>query len=401
MRGESRRLRRATSADLVIDFDHNATTPLHASVRAAMVELLRRDDLGNPSSVHARGRAAREVVEQARRAVASAVGAESLGVTFTAGGTEANALAVAGAARAARRRGAPDGILTSPLEHPGLLHTVGKLEEQGHAVAYVPVDDRGRIDPARVRGVLEEHPEVGIVTLSAANHELGNRYDVPAFVASVRATRDDVVIHTDAVQALGKTPVEFAGWGVDLLSLSAHKIGGPTGVGALVHHKSVRLEPLVAGHQERGRRGGTEALAPIAGFGVAVGAGLDAVERDRVQAMTTRVRDGVRAAGARIHGDIEHDVGNTVSFAFEGCPGELMCMNLDLDGFAVSTGAACSAGTLEASPVMLALGLTPSRAAEAVRVSLGSSNTMSEVEAFLAALPAIVGRVREAHRSAS
>ena len=382
----------------MIDLDHNATTPLRPEVTAAMVDLLRRDDLGNPSSVHGRGRAAREVVEAARRAVATAVGVDPLGVTFTAGGTEANALAVAGAARAARKRGQPDGILTSPLEHPGLLATLGELETQGHPVVRVRVDERGRIDPAQVGMTLQRHPEVGVVTLSAANHELGNRYDMPAIAHAAREVRDDIVVHADAVQALGKVPVDLQAWGVDMLSLSAHKIGGPCGVGALVHRKMVRLDPLVAGHQERGRRGGTEAITSIAGFGVAAQMAFDQAERDHVRSMTTRLRDGLVAAGARIHGDVEQQVGNTVNFAFEGCPGELMCMNLDLEGFAVSTGAACSAGTLEASPVMLALGLPRQRAAEAVRVSLGPGNTMTEIEAFLVTVPSIVARVRQAQQ---
>ncbi len=262
----------------------------------------------------------------------------------------------------------------------------------------VDVDAAGRIDAAEVAQRLVDDPELGLVSLAAANHELGNVYDIAAIVAAARAVREDVIVHTDAVQAFGKIPIALGDWGVDALSLSAHKIGGPAGIGALVHRKHLRFAPLMfGGHQERGNRVGTEAVVLAEGFGVA--ARLAAAEVDRFAAVRTlrqALLDGLAPLGARIHGDPTANTGNTVNAGFEGCPGELVCMSLDLEGFAVSTGAACSAGTLEPSPVLLALGLDPRRAAEAIRISLGPRNTAADVEGLLAVLPVILDRVRGA-----
>ncbi|MCA9649836.1 MAG: cysteine desulfurase [Myxococcales bacterium] len=383
----------------MIDLDHNATTPLDPRVREAMVELLARDDLGNPSSRHRRGQAAREVVEAARRRVAQALGAEALGVTFTSGGTEADDLAVLGVARALRAAGQPAGVLTSPLEHPAVRGSAARLADEGIPVAELPVDEQGRIDPTAVAEALRADPRLGLVSLAAANHELGNAYDLPAFVAAAREVRPQVLVHTDAVQALGKVPVSFAAWGVDLLSLSAHKLGGPAGVGALVHHRSLRLRPLFAGgQQERGRRPGTEATVLVHGLGHAVAlAGAEQPRRRaRAEALRQRLLEGLGALGARIHGDPVQHTGNTINAAFEGCDGELVMMSLDLAGFAVSTGAACSSGSPSPSPVLRALGQPPARAREALRLSLSASNTAAEIDALLAALAEILPRVREA-----
>ncbi|MEX1368247.1 MAG: cysteine desulfurase family protein [Nannocystaceae bacterium] len=386
----------------MIDLDHNATTPLHPKVREQLARVLAREDLGNPSSQHRRGQAAREVVEAARRRVAGALEAEPLGVTFTAGGTEADNLAVLGVARALRRAGRPCGVLTSPLEHPAVRDAADRLAAEGVAVQRVEVDERGRIDPERVGWWLRQRPELGLVSLAAANHELGNAYDVAGIVAQVRAVRPSVLVHTDAVQAVGKVPVSLAGWGVDLLSLSGHKLGGPAGVGALVHGRGLSVESLLAGgQQERGRRPGTEATLLVHGLGHAVALAVD--ERVQRHASTAVVRARARAGlldlGARIHGDPEHHTGNTINAAFEGCDGELLMMNLDLAGFAVSTGAACSSGTPEPSPVLLALGQPPARAREALRLSLSPATTEEQIDALLAALADIVPRVRDAGSS--
>jgi cysteine desulfurase len=381
----------------VIDLDHNATTPPDPRVRAAMAELLARDDLGNPSSQHGRGRAAREVVEAARRRVAAALGAEPLGVTFTAGGTEADNLAVLGVARELRARGRPHGVLSSPLEHPAVAAAVARLAAEGHPVELVPVDRAGRIDPEEVGERLRASPELGLCSFSAANHELGNAYDVPAMVAAAREARPEVLLHVDAVQAVGKLPVSLAGWGVDLLSVSGHKLGGPAGVGALVHHRGLRLDPLVwGGQQERGRRGGTEATWLVHGLGLAVE--LAAAEQPQRHAhMATRRRRlavGLLELRARIHGDPVSHVGNTLNVAFSGCPGELVMMALDLEGIAVSTGAACSAGVVEPSAVLRALGQPPAMALEAVRLSLSPATTDAEIDAVLAALARVLPRIR-------
>lgn len=384
----------------VINLDHNATAPLDPRVRAAMVWVLEQSEtLGNPSSVHGLGRAARSIVESARRRVAAAVGADPLGVTFTSGGTEADNLAVLGGARALKRAGHPHGVLTSRLEHPAVTRAALWLQGEGHRIVWVEVDEEGRIEPARVAAAVAEHPDVGLVSLAAANHELGNRYDLPVIVEAVRSVRPEVLVHCDAVQALGKVPIDHRGWGVDLLSISAHKIHGPAGVGALVHGKGTKLDPLFfGGAQERGRRVGTEALVALHGFGVAAELASSEQEQRAVTfaELGRRLWDGLRAMGARRHGDPEASVENTLNVAFDGCEGDLVCMGLDLEGFAVSTGAACSAGSTDPSPVLLALGLSEAQAREGVRLSIGKDTTAEQIDRLLEVLPTVVERIRAA-----
>lgn len=383
----------------MIDFDHNATTPLHPAVRAALAELLDREStpggLGNPSSIHRAGQHAREVVENARRSLADCVGAQPLGTTFTSGGTEADALAIVGTSDARADAGQPAGLLTSPLEHPAVLGAAARVRSRGREVAWLQPDPKGRIAPSAVAEGLAAAPGVGIVSLAAQNHELGNRYDVAAVAEAVRAVRDDVVVHVDAVQALGKTPVDLSAWGVDLVSISAHKIGGPAGIGALLHDPHAKLKPLwEGGAQERGRRPGTESAWLAHGLAVAARHALE--ERAEVvarwDALRTRLRAGIEALGGRVHGE---PVSNTVNVAWEGCDGQLVVMALDLAGFAASTGAACSAGTSEPSAVLVALGYPRAMAAQAVRFSMGRTSTADDVDALLDALPPILSRIRE------
>lgn len=381
--------------------DHNATTPLDARVRDAVIAALADPLLqGNPASVHSTGQRARAAVEQARRAVARALGAEALEVTFTSGGTEADNLALMGAARALRAAGRPAGLLTSPLEHPAVLAAARRLEREGHHLALIAVDGRGRIEADALRAALRENPEVGVVSLAAANHVLGNSYDIPALVRVVREVAPQALFHCDAVQAFGKLPVEFQRWDLDLLSVSSHKIYGPKGVGALVHRRRLNLEPLlVGGQQERGRRAGTEPVASIVGFGLAaeLAATELAARHEHAAALASRLRAGLSdMSEVTVHGDPERRVGNTISVGFHGCDGQLLAMNLDLAGIAVSYGAACSSGTPEPSPVLLALGLTPAAARSALRISFGAGNTEADVDALLAALPEAIARVRGA-----
>lgn len=381
--------------------DHNATTPLDPRVRDVVIATLCADDLqANPSSVHAAGQRARAVVEQARRAVARAVAAQPLEVTFTAGGTEADNLAILGAARALRAAGRPCGVLTSAIEHPAVLAPAQALAREGHAVVLLAVDSCGRIDREGLVTALAEHPELGLVSLAAANHELGNIYDVAALSAAARAVRPTVVIHCDAVQAFGKTPIDLRALGVDLLSLSGHKIHGPKGVGALIHRRGCELAPtLLGGPQERGRRPGTESIASIAGFGKAAELAVAELttRREHTATLVARLRAGLaRLPGTRIHGDVERSTETTVNAGFAGCDGQLLLINLDLAGLAVSTGAACSSGTLEPSPVLRALGQAPETAREALRISVGKDTTHEDVDALLAALPEILERVRGA-----
>lgn len=381
--------------------DHNATTPLDPRVRDAVIAVLGDDRLqANPSSVHGPGQRARAVVEQARRAVARAIGAAPLEVTFTAGGTEADNLALQGVLRGLRAAGRPSGLLTTAIEHPAVLATARALALEGHPLVLLPVDRCGRIDPAQMRGLLQAHPELGMVSLAAANHELGTVHDLPALVRVVRDAAPGLLVHSDAVQAFGKIPVDLHGWDLDLLSLSAHKIYGPKGVGALVHRRGLALAPtLYGGPQERGRRPGSESVALIAGFGVA--AELAAMELEpraaHTGALLSRLRAGLeRLPGATLNGDPERHIGTTVNVGFAGCDGQLLLINLDLAGFAVSTGAACSSGSLEPSPVLLGLGLSPEAARSALRISLGKDNSEDDVDELLAALPGLLAQVRGA-----
>ncbi len=366
-----------------------------------MIELLEDSALhGNPSSVHGRGRAARALLEGARRELAAAVGAEPLGVTFTSGGTEADALALLGTCRRLRRAGRPSGLLCTVIEHPAVLGAGERLASEGVAQAFVAVDARGRLAPEAVVAALRANPELGVLSIAAANHELGNIYDIPAIVAAVRADVDrPIVIHCDAVQAFGKVRVAFDEWDLDLMSVSSHKIHGPKGTGALIHRPHTELEPLwVGGSQERGRRVGTECIIGIHAFGVA--AGLVARELDDRRAVFVPLRErliaGLRARvpDVVIHGDQERTLGNTVMASFPGCSGELLLINLDLEGIAVSTGSACNSGKLSGSKVLHSLGVEPALASSALRFSLGMHNRADDVDALLECMPGIVERVR-------
>lgn len=388
-------------AAAVINLDHNATTPLSPAVRAAMVELLQRGDLGNPSSTHQRGRACREIVEAARRRVAAAVDAVPLGVTFVSGGTEADNLALLGGSAALQRAGKPHGVATTRIEHPAVVAAAEALAAQGVPVTWIPVESDGMVAPETVAEVVRNHPEVGLISVAVANHELGNVQPIADIVAAVRAARDGVLVHTDAVQAFGKIPVRFGAWGVDMLSLSAHKIHGPTGIGALVHPTHLQIQPRTfGGAQERGRRVGTENWMGAHGFGVAATQIEDGLARmEALVPLRERLAEVVRGLGGRVQG--RPALANTLNFAFDDAPGELMVMNLDLEGIAVSTGSACSAGSLEPSKVLLGLGQPLERAAEAVRVSMGRGTTEADLAALMDVLPTIVQRVRKAHGRAA
>ncbi len=383
----------------MIDFDRNATTPLRAEARRAMVEHVQDEGLGNPSSIHRRGQRARAVLEDARARLGEALGADAGAVVLTSGGSEADGLAVVGAARSLRAAGRPWGVLTSPIEHPAVLGAVEILRAEGGAVALVEHDADGRFDPARVVEILRARPELGIVSITAGHHEIGHAPPIGAIAAAVKASAPEVLVHTDAVQAFGKIPIDVGALGVDLLAVSAHKIGGPAGIGALVVGKHVRLAGLWGGGaQERGRRPGTEASLLAVGFAAA--ATVAVAEQPRfareVPARTDRLRRGLVALGAEPVGTREASVGNTVLVRFPGCDGQLVVIALDLAGFACSTGAACSAGTVEPSRVMLALGWDRTAAREVVRFSLGLDHIDADVDALLSVLPDIVARVRGA-----
>jgi cysteine desulfurase len=384
----------------MIDFDRNATTPLRAEARTAMVRLLEEGGLGNPSSIHRPGQRARAVLEEARTGLGRALGADPGGVVLTSGGSEADGLALLGASRALRAAGRPWGVLTSPIEHPAVLAAVRILRDEGAACAWVEHDRDGRFDPGQVLDLVRARPELGLVSLAAGHHELGHAPPIAAIAAGVKSASPGVLVHTDAVQAFGKVPIGFDDLGVDLLSVSAHKIGGPAGMGALVVGKSVQLAGLWGGGaQERGRRAGTEATVLAVGFAAAAAAAKGEQPRFAacVPAVADRLRRGLVELGAVPVGDPpDEGVGNTVLVRMPGCDGQLVVIALDLAGFACSPGAAWSAGTVEPSAVLLALGFDRDAARTAVRFSLGLDHSDADVDALLAALPPILARVRGA-----
>ena len=373
-------------------FDHNATTPMRTEVVDAMARAL-RELPGNPSSAHGAGRAARAAVEDARAGVAALVAASTEEIVFTSGGTEGNDLALGGLIRGAAAARAIAGrphVVSSPLEHPSVLGALAAAEVD---VSLVAVGADGTIGAEALRAALR--PETVLVTLSLANHELGNLYDVPALAALARAA--GALFHADAVQAAGKVPIDVGALRVDALTLSAHKLHGPKGAGAVYLRRGVAFAPKGGGHQERERRAGTENVGGIVGFGVA--ARLAAADLDAEGARLGRLRDRLEGrllaiAGARRHGDFGRRLPGTLNLAFSGAPGQLVAAALDLEGVSVSTGAACTSGSLAPSSVLLALGLPRREAAEAVRIGLGRDNTEADVDRVATLTAEIVARVR-------
>ena len=381
-------------------FDHNATTPLDPRVRAVMVEILEAQGpggwAGNPSSIHGEGRSARDVVETARRQVASLVGGSPEQIVFTSGGTEADLLGLAGVYRQRIDAGRPARVLVVATEHPAVWGAAEFLARTaGAEVETVPVDAHGAIDLERLGAALSG----GAAALAVAlcNHELGTVHGV-AEVAALCAEAG-CAVHVDAVQAAARIEIDAAALGADTLALSAHKMYASPGTGALWIRPGVDIEPLAAaGHQERGRRPGTENLVGIAGMGAAAAlltGPAAAAERAALGQVTAALEQGLVAQGARIHGAGAPRAPGTVNAGFPGVPGELVVQALDLAGVAASTGAACTSGTVAASPVLLALGLGESQALEGVRLSAGRGTTPAEVGDLLSLLPAIVARIRQ------
>ena len=375
-----------------IYLDHNATTPVRPEVVEAMARVL-RDVPGNPSSVHAEGAAARAVLDRAREQVAAALGVAADEVIFTSGATEANntALAGVGAARTDGRRH----LVSTAVEHPSLEAALLALEARGFPVTRVSVERSGRVAAEAVRAALR--PDTALVSVIWANNETGVLQPVEAVADSVREC--GAWLHSDVTQALGKHALPAAFGPLDLLSLSAHKLGGPKGVGALVVRRGVPVEALLlGGPQERRRRGGTENLAGIAGLGVACErAAAELTERTaRDAALRDRLWHGIAAhvPGAVRNGDPAHTLANTSSVSFPGLAGELLVQALDLEGVAVSSGAACASGSIEPSPVLTAMGLDAAAARGTLRFSLGRDSTAAQIDRVLAILPGLVERIR-------
>ncbi len=361
-----------------IYLDFNATAPLVEPARAAMAEAMA--EAGNPSSIHAEGRRARDRVERARAQVARLLGRPPEQIVFTSGGTEANQLGVAALAVTAERRGLTKVAATTAIEHPSLLGAVAALDRRGWRVVTLPAF------------ATEVGEPIGLLATSLVNHEVGTLL-VPALLASAQAI--GALVHLDAVQAAGKSGLDRIS--PDALAISAHKLGGPQGVGALAIALDDGLPLVEAGHQERGRRPGTENVLGIVGFGAAAAArGLDSWRA--VEQLGERLETGLLALpGVRIHGADHPRIGGTINAGFAGARGQDIAIALDLAGVAVSTGAACTSGSVQPSPVLLGLGYAPERALAAVRFSLGVATTGDEIDRVLELLPAIVARARAQH----
>jgi cysteine desulfurase len=356
--------------------DHASTSPLRPEARDAMVEAL--DLVGDPGRIHEEGMTVRVAVEQAREQVAATFGARPREVVFTGSGTEAIATAV---------HGRPGHQVVTAVEHSA----VRLAAEQAGEVTLVPVDGQGRVDP---RAVVEAvRPDTTVVHVQAGNHEVGTRQPVADVVAALADAGADVLVHVDAAQANGHDPVDFAALGADLVSLSAHKFGGPAGVGALLVRRGLRLEPLlVGGDQERARRAGLENVAALAGFAAACAAADVETEAAEARRLTQRVLDGVADLdGIPTYGDPVDRLPHVVCLGIEGVEPQAVLLGLDGAGIAVHSGSACSSEALEPSPVLEAMGVDAHRS---LRVSVGWSSTDEDVDALLDALPRVVSDLR-------
>jgi cysteine desulfurase len=374
-----------------IYLDHAATTTVRPEVLAAMLPLFGGGY--NPSSIHAEGRAARAALDSARSSVARILGAAPREIVFTGGGSEADVLAIVGAARARAERGRH--VVTTAIEHHAVLHAVDVLERDGWEITRLPVDGRGLVDPGAFAAVLTSGTTLASVML--ANNEIGVIEPVAELARLARAA--GVVFHTDAVQAAGWLPLDVEALGVDLLSLSGHKFSGPKGVGVLYVRGGTPLEPqIVGGGQEHGLRSGTENLAGIVGFARA----LELAEAERpeaaaqVGALRDRLEAGILAAipDVVVNGAGAPRLPNNLSVAFGDVPSDVLLIRLDLEGIAVSAGSACAAGSLEPSHVAAALGLAPRHRLGVIRLSLGRTTTQAEVDDVLCRLPTVLDGIR-------
>jgi len=369
-------------------FDHNATTPLDERVLERMLPFLRQE-FGNASSRHDLGTRARRAVECAREQVASIVNAQPAQVVFMSGGTEANNLFIRGGAGYLK----PGQIAISAIEHPCVVMPAKDLARAGWKVRKLAADAQGRVDLADAQAALRE--PTGLVSVMLANNETGVIQPVAQIAALARERK--AWVHTDDVQALGKIKVDFAALGVHAMTLSAHKIYGPKGIGALVVDKRLELKPIIhGGGHEGGMRSGTQNVPAIVGFGAAcelASTRMEALARS-TRALRDRMESGAAALGARIFGAGAERLPNTTYFAFAGIDGETLVIELDRAGFAVASGAACSSTSTEPSATLLAMGVAPEIARGAVRVSFGAHNTPAEAEAFLKALGTTVARLQ-------
>ena len=388
------------SAARSVYLDHAATTPMHPAAIEAMTAVLAT--VGNASSLHTTGRAARRKLEESRETIADKLGARPSEVIFTAGGTDSDNLAIKGIywarrdAEPRRRR-----IVTSAVEHHAVLDTVAWLaEHEGAEVTWLPTDGDGSVSPAALRDALREHDDIALVSVMWANNEVGTIMPIAELAAI--AAEFDVPMHSDAIQAIGQLPVGFTSSGLSAMSVAAHKFGGPTGVGALVLRRDTACVPLLhGGGQERDVRSGTADVAGAVGMAVATRLAVDglATHSASLRALRDRLIDGIlsRVDDAHLNGAHgERRLPGNAHFTFSGCEGDSLLMLLDANGIECSTGSACTSGVAQPSHVLIAMGADPATARGSLRLSLGRTSVDADVDAVLNVLPGAVARARQA-----
>lgn len=373
--------------------DHAATTPVKPQVLEAMLPYF-TERFGNASSLYAHGREAHAALDHARSQVARALNADEKEIIFTAGGSEADNMAIFGAARALGGRGKH--LITSAIEHHAVLHCMETLAEQGFSVTHLPVDEFGRVRMEDLRAAMRE--DTILVSIMFANNEIGTIQPVAEIGALCR--EKDVWFHCDAVQAVGSVPIDVKAMNIDMLSLSAHKFYGPKGVGALYVRKGLRIPPFIyGGAQERKRRAGTENVPGIVGLGAAIELATADIpgKAARITALRDALAGGImaRIEGAHLNGHPTERLPNNVNLRFDYIEGEGILTSLDLKGIEVSSGSACSAGSSEPSHVLMALGLAHEQAHGSVRMTLGDGNTREEIDVVVEELASIIKRLRE------
>ncbi|MDH3237954.1 MAG: cysteine desulfurase [Deltaproteobacteria bacterium] len=375
-----------------IYLDHNATTPVHPEVRKAIEPYL-EEQFGNPSSIHWAGRDVRKGVEDARQEIASFFGCQPLEIVFTSSGTESDNLAIKGIAY--RKGNAGKHIITSQVEHPAVINACRFLETQGFRVTYVPVNRHGIVEADSVRDALAG--DTILVSVMYANNETGAIMPVPEIGSIAREA--GVLMHTDAVQAAGKIPIDFGTLPVDLLTFSGHKVNALKGAGGLIVRKGIEIEAMThGGHQERGRRGGTENVAGIVAMGKSFQLLQSGMEEEvaETRRLCDKFEKGLfgRIPELVLNGHPTQRLPNTVNISFRFVEGEAMLLNLDMMGIACSSGSACTSGSLEPSPILLAMGADPTDAQGALRFSLGRGITDEDIEYAIDAVEAVVNKLR-------
>jgi len=385
---------------VTVYLDHNATTPVRPEVVDAMLPWL-REGYGNPSSVYSLGQRARAAVEHAREQVAALLGVGDVSeIVFTSGGSESDVLAIAGGAWQVHdeTKGKRRKIITTKIEHDAVRILAGQLRRRGLEVLEACCGPDGRVRAGDLTALIDD--TTSVVSVMHANNETGALQPVGEIAAAARAA--GVLVHTDAVQSLGKMKIDAKELGIDLLAVSGHKVNAPKGVGALYARRGVRLSPIVTGHQEKNRRGGTENVASIVGFGLAcemAGRELSSAAQHAL-ALRKKIEAGVLSVkGSRLNGHPEFRLPNTAHFSFDGIDGHHLVVALDLEGICVSSGPACSSGASTPSHVLTAMGVSPDIATGSIRVSVGWGSTDADADRLLAVLPKAVEGLRTASRA--